>query len=90
MRKSISIHLALLAIVVSIVLPVYGSVNHLSSNRVVGISVALDSGSPLPMPTPPGFAILNASGSPLPMPTPPGRSASGSPLPMPTPPRMLA
>jgi hypothetical protein len=75
MKKNISIRLALVALAISIVLPVYGSVNHLSSNRVVGVSVALDSGSPLPMPPPPGFAILSASGSPLPMPPPPGMLA---------------
>jgi hypothetical protein len=75
MKKNISIHLALLAMVVLIVLPVNSSVKHLFSNRAAGVSVALDSGSPLPMPPPPGFAILTASGSPLPMPPPPGMLA---------------
>jgi hypothetical protein len=71
MKKNISIHLALLALAVSIVLPVNSSVKHLSSNRAA-VSVAVLSGSPLPTPPPPpGFSVLAASGSPLPTPPPP-------------------
>ena len=55
MKKNISIHLAFLVLTVLIVHPVYSSVKKLSSNRVAGVSVALDSGSPLPIPTPPGM-----------------------------------
>jgi hypothetical protein len=88
MKKNIGIYLAALALAVLIVLPVNTSVKHLSSNRVVALSPATLSGNPLPMPTPPGFALAS-SGNPGPMPTPPGRAltASGNPLPMPTPPR---
>jgi hypothetical protein len=77
MKKNISIRLALLAMVVSIVLPVNSSVKHLSSNRAAAFSVALLSGSPLPLPPPPpGFSVSAASGSPLPLPPPPpGRLA---------------
>jgi hypothetical protein len=77
MKKDVSIRLALLAIVISIVLPVNSSVKHLSSNRAAAVSVALLSGSPLPAPPPPpGFSVLAASGSPLPAPPPPpGRLA---------------
>jgi hypothetical protein len=85
MKKNISIRLALLAMVVSIVLPVNSSVKHLSSNRAAAVSVALPSGSPLPAPRPPRFSISAASGSPLPAPRPP--RFSGSPLPAPHPPR---
>ena len=96
MKKSISIHLALLAMVVLIVLPVNSSVKHLFSNRTAIVSVALLSGSPLPTPPPPpGLSALAASGSPLPTPPPPpglsALAASGSPLPTPPPPpRQLA
>jgi len=77
MKKSISIHLALLALVISIVLPVNSSVKHLSSNRGAVVPVAVLSGSPLPTPPPPpGFSVLTVSGSPLPTPPPPpGRLA---------------
>jgi hypothetical protein len=77
MKKNISIRLALLAMVVSIVLPVNSSVKHLSSNRAAAVSVAPLSGSPLPAPPPPpGFSVSAASGSPLPAPPPPpGRLA---------------
>ncbi len=54
MKKNISIRLTLVALAISIVLPVYSSVKHLSSNRTAAISVALVSGSPLPAPPPPG------------------------------------
>jgi hypothetical protein len=93
MKKNISICLVFLVAAVLIVLPVNSSVKQFSSNRAVGTSVAVLSGSPLPMPTPPGSAAVRLSGSPLPMPTPPGVTvlrASGSPLPMPTPPGILA
>ncbi len=74
MKKNISIRLALLAMVVSIVLPVNSSVKHLSSNRAAAVSVAVLSGSPLPAPPPPpGFSASLASGSPLPAPPPPPR-----------------
>jgi len=77
MKKDVSIRLALLAIVISIVLPVNSSVKHLSSNRAAAVSVALLSGSPLPAPPPPpGFSVSAVSGSPLPAPPPPpGRLA---------------
>jgi hypothetical protein len=89
MKRNIRIYLAMLALVGSIVLPVNGSVKHLSSNRGLAVSAALKSGSPLPVPTPPAYSVATLSGSPLPVPTPPGRfilTASGSPLPVPTPP----
>jgi len=89
MHKNISLCLTFLAVAVLIVLPVYGSVKQLSSNRTVVLSAAASSGSPLPAPVPPGFSITGASGSPLPAPVPPGFrvfSASGSPLPAPVPP----
>ena len=90
MKKIIGIRLVLFAIAVSILLPVNSSVKQSFSNRPAPVSVAVLSGNPLPIPTPPGFATLSASGNPLPIPTPPGAvilSASGNPLPIPTPPR---
>jgi hypothetical protein len=93
MQKNISLRLMLLAIAVLIVLPVNGSVKHLSSNRAAVLSAAGLSGSPLPAPVPPGFSIAEGSGSPLPAPVPPGFrvfSASGSPLPAPVPPGFSA
>ncbi|MGB8477181.1 MAG: hypothetical protein WCE61_24140, partial [Candidatus Acidiferrum sp.] len=89
MMKNISLRLAILVCAVLIVLPVSSSVKNLFSNRTTLTPVASLSGSPLPMPQPPGRVVLTASGSPLPMPQPPGRvvlTASGSPLPMPQPP----
>jgi hypothetical protein len=89
MQKNISLRLILLVVTVLIVLPVNGSVKHLSSNRAAVVSIAVSSGSPLPAPNPPGFSIAGNSGSPLPAPNPPGFrvfSASGSPLPAPNPP----
>jgi hypothetical protein len=72
MKKNNSIRLALLAAVVSIVLPVNSSVKHLSSNCAAAVSMALLSGSPLPAPPPPSsFSVSAASGSPLPAPPPP-------------------
>ena len=70
MMKNISVRLALLVFAVLIVLPVDSSVKQLSSNRTAAVSVATLSGSPLPIPNPPGF--INVSGSPLPIPNPPG------------------
>lgn len=93
MKKNISVRLAMLALAVSIVLPVYGSVKNLSSNRIVVLSTAVLSGSPLPAPVPPRFSIAGVSGSPLPAPVPPEFrvfSASGSPLPAPVPPKFSA
>jgi hypothetical protein len=76
MKKNISIRLALLAMLVSIVLPVNSSVKQLSSNRGAAVSPTHLSGSPLPAPPlPPGFSASAASGSPLPAPPPPGRMA---------------
>ena len=90
MKKNISIHLALLAMVVLIVLPVNSSVKQFSSNPQAGVSVAILSGSPLQTHTPPGSSVIGRSGSPLPTPTPPPPGSlvdvSGSPLPTPTPP----
>jgi hypothetical protein len=89
MTKNILVRSGLLLAAILIVLPVNSSVKHLSSNRTAAGSVAVLSGTPLPMPTPPRRAVLFVSGTPLPMPTPPGRTilaASGTPLPMPTPP----
>ena len=89
MKKNISIHLAMLVLAFSIVLPVDASVKHLSSNGASAISPAVESGSPLPAPPPPGYSVASLSGSPLPAPPPPGfpfLSASGSPLPAPPPP----
>jgi hypothetical protein len=89
MQKNILLRLTLLAVAALIVLPVNGSVKHLSSNRGVVVPAAVLSGSPLPAPTPPRFSIAGVSGSPLPAPTPPGFrvvSVSGSPLPAPIPP----
>jgi hypothetical protein len=74
MKKNISIRLALVVLAISIVLPVYSSVKHLSSNCASAI-FALESGSPLPAPPPPGLQILTASGSPLPAPPLPGQAA---------------
>ena len=56
MKKNFFVRLALLALAVSIVLPVYSSVKNLSSNRAAAVSVALLTGSPLPTPVPPGLA----------------------------------
>ncbi|MFI5094555.1 MAG: hypothetical protein ACHQIK_14035 [Candidatus Acidiferrales bacterium] len=89
MMKNILVRFGLLVAAILIVLPVNSSVKQLSSNRTAAVSVAMLSGSPLPIPNPPGFAIVSASGSPLPIPNPPGFaivSASGSPLPIPNPP----
>jgi len=72
MKKNISVHLALLAMAVLIVLPVNSSVKHLSSNRAAAVSVSLLTGSPLPTPVPPGFTVSALTGSPLPTPVPPG------------------
>src|SRR5277367_4392423 len=90
MQKNIATRLAMLILTVPMVLPVYSSVKHLSSNRVAAISAARASGSPLPAPPPPGLSIVSVSGSPLPAPPPPGfelLASSGSPLPAPPPPR---
>jgi hypothetical protein len=89
MHKNISLRPILLAVALLIVLPVNGSVKHLSSNRAAVVCIAISSGSPLPAPNPPGLSIAGISGSPLPAPNPPGfrvLSASGSPLPAPNPP----
>jgi hypothetical protein len=75
MKKKISIHLAILALAVSIVLPVNTSVKLLSSNRTVAASAAPFSGTPIPIPTPPGFVVLATSGTPIPIPPPPGQIA---------------
>ena len=91
MKKIISICLSFCVLAISILLPANYSVKYSSSYRAAVDSVAALSGSPLPLPTPPG--AISASGSPLPLPTPPGLgtlSASGSPLPLPTPPSQVA
>jgi hypothetical protein len=71
MQKNISTPLALLVFAVSMVLPVYGSVKHLSSNRSAAISAARASGWPLPAPPPPRLSAFAPSGWPLPAPPPP-------------------
>jgi hypothetical protein len=91
MKENISTRLSLLALAISIVLPVNSSVKQLCSNRHAGVSTAILSGSPLPTPTPPSLNLVATSGSPLPTPTPPSLglvAASGSPLPTPTPPSL--
>ena len=93
MKKNISIHLALVGLALSIVLPVNASGKQLFSNRSATVSAPVLSGSPIPIPPPPGFAILTASGSPIPIPPPPGfaiLTASGSPIPIPPPPGRIA
>lgn len=93
MIRKISTHLILLALAISIVLPVNSSVKNLFSNGAPGASMAALSGNPLPAPPPPGFGTLAASGNPLPAPPPPGLSvlaASGNPLPAPPPPGYAA
>ena len=57
MMKNISVRLALLVFAVLIVLPVDSSVKQLSSNRTAAVSVATLSGSPLPIPNPPGLLV---------------------------------
>lgn len=93
MLKNLSVRFGLLLCAALIVLPVNTSVKQLSSNRSAAVSVAALTGSPLPIPDPPGFSVLSATGSPLPIPDPPGFSAlspTGSPLPIPDPPGLLA
>ena len=72
MKKNISIHLVISVLAISILLPVNSSVKQLFSNRAVGASPALKSGTPIPIPNPPGVAVLSASGTPIPIPNPPG------------------
>jgi len=89
MMKNISIRLSLLALVVSIVLPVDSSVKPSSSNRQAGVSVAILSGSPLPTPTPTGSSVIGRRAHLFRLLLPPGIglvATSGSPLPTPTPP----
>ena len=76
MKRNISIHLALLAWVVSILLPVNSSVKQSFSNRYSPVYAAVVSGSPIPIPNPPGrLKVDTSSGSPIPIPNPPGRIA---------------
>jgi len=73
MKKIIAICPVALAFAVSILLPVNSSVKQSFSNRYAPVYVAVASGSPVPIPTPPGLRVSSSSGSPVPIPTPPGR-----------------
>jgi hypothetical protein len=76
MKKFNAICLVALAFAVSILLPVSSSVKQTFSNRCAPVCVAVVSGSPVPIPNPPGRLMVNrASGSPVPIPNPPGRIA---------------
>jgi len=75
MKKIIAIRPIVLAFAVSILLPVNSSVKQFFSNRCALAHVAVVSGSPVPIPTPPGLMVSNSSGSPVPIPTPPGQIA---------------
>jgi hypothetical protein len=74
MKKIIAIP-TVFAFAVSILLPVNSSVKQFFSNRRTTSFVAALSGSPVPIPTPPGLMVDSSSGSPVPIPTPPGRIA---------------
>src|ERR1700676_2333391 len=65
MKKNTSIRLAFLVLVVSIVLPVNGSVKHLSSNRAAALCAAFLTGSPLPAPPLAGLSTRPLTGSHL-------------------------
>jgi hypothetical protein len=54
MTKNMLVRFGLLVCAILIVLPVNSSVKHLSSNRSATVSVAVLSGSPIPIPPPPG------------------------------------
>ena len=76
MKKIITICTVALAFAVSILLPVNSSVKQSFSNRYAPVYAAVVSGSPVPIPTPPGRLEVNSSsGSPVPIPTPPGQIA---------------
>jgi hypothetical protein len=76
MKKIIAICPVALAFAVSILLPVNSSVKQSFSNRYAPVYAAVVSGSPVPIPTPPGRLEVNSSsGSPVPIPTPPGQIA---------------
>jgi hypothetical protein len=73
MKRFIALRPIVFAFAVSILLPVNSSVKQSFSNRFAPVYVAVVSGSPVPIPTPPGLTVSNSSGSPVPIPTPPGR-----------------
>ncbi len=75
MKKIIAIPVLVFAFAVSILLPVNSSVKQFFSNRYAPVYAAIVSGSPVPIPTPPGLSVSSSSGSPVPIPTPPGRIA---------------
>jgi hypothetical protein len=94
MKKIIATSLVALAFAVSILLPVNSSVKQSFSNRYAPVYAAVVSGSPIPIPNPPGrLEVDSPSGSPIPIPNPPGlkvSSSSGSPIPIPNPPGRIA
>jgi len=73
MKKIIARLALVFAFAVSILLPVNSSVKQFFSNRYAPAYVAVDSGSPVPIPNPPGLKVSRSSGSPVPIPNPPGR-----------------
>lgn len=75
MKKIIAVRPIVFAFAVSILLPVNSSVKQFFSNRYAPAHLAVVSGSPVPIPTPPGLKVDSTSGSPVPIPTPPGRIA---------------
>jgi hypothetical protein len=76
MKKIIAVRPIVFAFAVSILLPVNSSVKQSFSNRYAPVYAAVVSGSPVPIPTPPGrLKVDSSSGSPVPIPTPPGRIA---------------
>ena len=75
MKKIIAVGPIVFAFAVSILLPVNSSVKQSFSNRYAPVYAALVSGSPVPIPNPPGLKIDRSSGSPVPIPNPPGRIA---------------
>ena len=75
MKKIIAIPTLVFAFAVSILLPVNSSVKQTFSNCYTPAYVAVVSGSPVPIPTPPGLKVDSSSGSPVPIPTPPGQIA---------------
>jgi hypothetical protein len=76
MKKIITTCSVALAFAASILLPVNSSVKQSFSNRYAPVYAAVASGSPIPIPNPPGrLKVDSSSGSPIPIPNPPGRIA---------------